>query len=64
MTGVHEIYEAIGKSIVEAELPTVGAAKKDGYEGDGYIIVRHRKTEAVEEMVKTILATVRVHYED
>ncbi len=63
VTGIHDVYEALGKWIVEAELPTVGAAKRDGYEGDGYIIVRHRRTAAVEEMVKTILATVKVHYE-
>jgi biotin carboxylase len=63
VTGIREVYEAIGKWIVEAELPTVGAVKKDSYEGDGYIIVRHRRTDAVEEMVNTILATVKVHYE-
>jgi biotin carboxylase len=62
VSGVREAYEAVGKWIVEAELPTVGTPKKDSYEGDGYIIVRHRRTEAVLEMVKTILATVKVHY--
>jgi formate-dependent phosphoribosylglycinamide formyltransferase (GAR transformylase) len=62
VTGLHECHEAVGKWIVEADIPTVGAPKKDGYEGDGYIVVRHPDTAAVKEMVKTILATVKVHY--
>jgi len=62
VTGLHEVHEAVGKYIVEADIPVVGAAKKDGYEGDGYIVVRHRSTEVVKEMVKTIIATVKVHY--
>ena len=47
---------------VAEDVVVVGAPKKDGYEGDGYIVVRHRSTEVVKEMVKTILATVKVHY--
>jgi len=62
VSGLHECHEAVGKWIVEADLPTVGSPKKDGYEGDGYIVVRHPSTEVVREMVKTILATVKVHY--
>jgi phosphoribosylaminoimidazole carboxylase (NCAIR synthetase) len=62
VTGLHEVHEAVGKWIVEADIPTVGAPKKDGYEGDGYIVVRHPSTDAVKEMVKTILATVKIHY--
>ena len=62
VTGLHECHEAVGKWIVEADIPTVGAPKKDGYEGDGYIVVCHPSTDAVKEMVKTILATVKVHY--
>jgi len=62
VTGLHEVHEAVGKWIVEADIPTVGAPKKDGYEGDGYIVVRHPSTDAVKEMVKTILETVKIHY--
>ena len=32
VTGLHEVHEAVGKWIVEADIPTVGAPKKDGYE--------------------------------
>jgi biotin carboxylase len=62
VTGVHETHEAVGKWIVEAKLPTLGAPKADSYEGDGYVIVRHEQTDAVRAMVKSIVETMQVHY--
>jgi hypothetical protein len=62
VTGVREVNEAVGKWVVEAKLPTLGATKSDSYEGDGYVIVRHESTEAVRAMIKTIIETMKVHY--
>jgi len=62
VSGLREVHEAVGKYIVEADIPLVGAAKKDGYEGDGYIVVRHPSSAVVMDMVRTIIATVKVHY--
>ncbi len=62
VTGVHEVHEAVGKYIVEANLPAPGAHKNDGYEGDGYIIVRDPSTEVVKQVLQKIIETVRVHY--
>jgi formate-dependent phosphoribosylglycinamide formyltransferase (GAR transformylase) len=62
VTGVHETHEKVGKWIQEAKLPQLGVPKADSYEGDGYIVVRHESTEAVREMVKTIIETMKVHY--
>ncbi len=62
VTGVHEVHEKVGKWIMEAKLPQLGAPKADTYEGDGYVIVRHESTAAVREMVKTIIETMKVHY--
>ncbi|MBX3260653.1 MAG: ATP-grasp domain-containing protein [Labilithrix sp.] len=62
VTGVHETHEAVGKWVVEAKLPTLGATKADSYEGDGYVIVRHESTDAVRAMIKEIIETVKVHY--
>lgn len=62
VTGVHEANEKVGKWVVESKLPQLGAPKADTYEGDGYIIVRHERTNAVREMIKTIIETVKVHY--
>jgi hypothetical protein len=62
LTGVHETYEAIGKYLVEAKLPEIGAMKNESYEGDGYVIVRHESTAKVQELVTAIVETLKVHY--
>jgi biotin carboxylase len=62
LTGLHEAHEAAGKWIVEANLPTIGAPKSDGYEGDGYVIVRDPSTEVVEKLLAKIIQTIRVQY--
>ncbi len=62
VSGVHETYEAIGKWVVEADLPTPGAPKSDGYEGDGYVIVRDPSTEVVKQVLKKVVETLKVHY--
>jgi formate-dependent phosphoribosylglycinamide formyltransferase (GAR transformylase) len=62
VTGVQQTNEAVGRWIVEAKLPTLGAMKADTYEGDGYVIVRHESTEKVQEMIKLVIETMRVHY--
>ena len=62
VAGVHEVHQATGKLVVEAKLPTVGAGKSEGYEGDGYVIVRDASTDVVQQALKTIIETVQVHY--
>lgn len=56
------IQDALGDLIVEAKVPTVGARKSDSYEGDGYIVVRHERTEVVREAMRRIIALARVRY--
>ena len=60
--GVAEASAKIGKHVVEAKLPTVGAPKSDSYEGDGYAIVRHPDTAVVQEALATLVRTLRVRY--
>ncbi len=62
VSGIHETHEAVGRWVVEADLPTVGAPKSDGYEGDGYVIVRDPSTEVVKRLLTTIVQTLKVHY--
>jgi D-alanine-D-alanine ligase-like ATP-grasp enzyme len=62
LSGVHEVYQAVGKLVVEAKLPSVGAMKSDGYEGDGYVIVRDPSTEVVEQALQKTIETIQVHY--
>ncbi len=62
VSGVAEAQAKVRGHVIEARLPQVGAPKSDSYEGDGYVIVRHPRTEVVAALVKTIIETVRVHY--
>jgi len=60
--GVHEVHEAVGNLVAEAKLPTLGAIKSDGYEGDGYVVVAHESTDVVRAALKTIIETIKVDY--
>lgn len=60
--GIHAVHEAVGKYIVEAKLPTIGASRADGYEGEGYIIVKDPSTEVVKQVLKKIIETIKVEY--
>jgi formate-dependent phosphoribosylglycinamide formyltransferase (GAR transformylase) len=62
LEGVDAAQKMVGKWVVEAKLPTVGAPKSDSYEGDGYVIVRDPSTDVVKKVLSTIIETVRVHY--
>lgn len=61
--GLDEAQAKVGALVVEANLPRVGAMKSDGYEGEGYAIVRHPETEVVKAALRTLIETVKVHYE-
>ncbi|MBI2892176.1 MAG: ATP-grasp domain-containing protein [Deltaproteobacteria bacterium] len=60
--GIDEVHRRLGSLVEEARLPQPGAPKGDTYEGDGYIIVRHRDEAVVREAVRLVLGTVRVRY--
>lgn len=62
LSGVAEVQRALGHLVEEAKLPTPGAPKSDGYEGDGYAIVKAKETEVVSRALRTIIENVRVHY--
>ncbi|RMG12579.1 MAG: ATP-grasp domain-containing protein [Planctomycetota bacterium] len=58
--GLERAQAEVGELVVEARLPRPGQRRVGGYEGDGYVIVRHPSTEAVEEAIRTIHRRVRV----
>jgi biotin carboxylase len=64
VTGLKETHAAVGKLICEAKLPSIGQPKADGYEGEGYLVVRHPQTKVVQAALKKIIETVQVHYAD
>jgi hypothetical protein len=58
--GLDAVRYELGELIVEARVPAVGQAPSTSYEGDGYVIVRHRDTRVVTAAVQQIVAKVRV----
>ncbi len=60
VNGIKKIQEELGSMIVEMKLPEIGRPHNETYEGDGYILVRHPITAAVEKALSRIISTVRV----
>lgn len=58
--GLEEAQREIGPLVVQAKLPRPGQATARTYEGDGYVILRHPETEAVEAGLRRILSLIRV----
>ena len=58
--GVERVEKEVGHLVVSQKLPTIGHAPYTGYEGDGFVIVRHEKTAVVEQALQQIISTIRV----
>jgi len=58
--GAEEVVAGLRGLAVEVRLPAEGAPPRSGYEGDGYVIVRHPQTEVVEEALGEIVRNIRV----
>ncbi|MFZ5475331.1 MAG: ATP-grasp domain-containing protein [Myxococcota bacterium] len=54
--------QKVGHLVVEAQLPVVGRPKASGYEGEGFVIVRHPDTRVVQQALTTLIETVKVRY--
>jgi hypothetical protein len=58
--GVDRAQAELGRLVVEVKLPSKGQAPGSGYEGEGYIILRHAETAVVVEAIKRLMELVRV----
>jgi biotin carboxylase len=58
--GAEEVVASLRGVAVEVQLPAEGAVPRSGYEGDGYVIVRHPRTEVVEDALDQIVRNIRV----
>jgi|SRR5262245_4997150 len=59
---VHGLDQArdVAPLVVESRLPRPGQPHGSGYEGDGYVIVRHPDTRVVEEALARIIRVIQV----
>jgi len=60
ITGLDKVESEIGHLVVGSKLPVIGHARNTGYEGDGFMIVRHERTAVVEKALQRIISTVHV----
>jgi hypothetical protein len=58
--GAEEVSRALGPLIAEAKWPEPGQEAGEGYEGQGYVLLRHEDTAVVERGLLRIVETVRV----
>jgi hypothetical protein len=58
--GLEEISRELGALVVEARMPREAQAPSGGYEGEGYVIVRHPETSVVKDALMKIVTRVRV----
>ena len=61
LEGLEAAQRELGGLVVEVKLPVPGQTPTNTYEGEGYVILRHPRTEVVEEGLKRLVGLVRVH---
>ena len=60
VSGLETLQRELGNLVIEARLPQVGQGRADGYEGEGYVIVRHPETEIVAAALERVIEVARV----
>ena len=60
--GLEEVRRRLGDDLIDSRVPRAGRRKSPSYTGDGYITVRHPKTEVVRDYLELIANTVRITY--
>lgn len=62
VNGVHglDVLNTLSDMVTDVQIPHVGQAASNSYEGEGFVIVRHPETERVREALEAITHNVRV----
>lgn len=61
--GLNRVSKEVSDLVIEARLPKVGQRSGTGYEGDGYVLVRHPDTQAVKKALLHLVSVIEVVYE-
>jgi hypothetical protein len=62
IAGIERVQNDIRDMIADVCWPRVGARKSATYTGDGYLTIRHRDTEVVQQALRSIAQLVRITY--
>ncbi len=58
--GLAQAQREIGSLVVESNLPRLGQSPSGSYEGEGFVILRHRDTGTVEKALRRLITLIRV----
>ncbi len=58
--GLARAQQEIGSLVVESNLPRLGQFPSGSYEGEGFVILRHRQTEVVNKALYRLISLIRV----
>jgi len=58
--GLDQAQKEMGHLVVEVSLPQEGQPSGSGYEGEGFVILRHPETSVVERALQRVVSLVRV----
>lgn len=58
--GLDRLDPMVRDMITDARIPSMGTEKSKSYEGEGYILIRHKDTALVKEALEHIVSTVRI----
>lgn len=62
LEGAEAVQQELQVQLVDARWPQPGAPKSATYTGDGFITIRHRDTEVVQQSLRRIAQLVRITY--
>lgn len=58
--GVERAAKELGPLVVESKIPAIGHPAASSYEGEGYVILRHKETAVVAEGLKKLVQILRI----
>ena len=60
--GLEKAMELVGKALVDLRAPKVGQPRADGYEGEGWALVKSATTEGAKQALLALIENVQVRY--
>jgi biotin carboxylase len=58
--GIDRAQQEVGKYVIDRQLPKIGQPRASGYEGEGWAIARHERTDVVAHTLQRLVSLVRV----
>ena len=62
VTGIERAVEECGDALVLMRTPKVGQPRAEGYEGEGFALVKHATTDGVKHALRALIENVQVRY--